>query len=203
MDAALRVFAGRGYHAASLDEVARAAGVTKGTIYHYYTNKEDLLLKLVAHHDHAVFREMADALRAIKGPASSRVRFVMRRGFAAPESDVMQMRLLIFGELYATAPALFARVIRRALVDGWRLIARLIEDGKATGEFRRDADAEVAVRIFTSGLMQQLLWRATMGLNRLDPFDRDRLVDSSIELLLHSLRPIVVAPARSRKRKPT
>ena len=43
LDAALRVFAARGYRNASLEEVAAAAGVTKGAVYHHFTNKEQLL----------------------------------------------------------------------------------------------------------------------------------------------------------------
>jgi AcrR family transcriptional regulator len=42
LEAALTVFAGHGFHATSLDDIARAAGVTKGTLYWYFKRKEDL-----------------------------------------------------------------------------------------------------------------------------------------------------------------
>jgi AcrR family transcriptional regulator len=48
LQAAAQVFAERGFHAASLDEVAAAAGFTKGAVYSNFKNKEDLFLALLA-----------------------------------------------------------------------------------------------------------------------------------------------------------
>ncbi|MBW7935156.1 MAG: TetR/AcrR family transcriptional regulator C-terminal domain-containing protein, partial [Gemmatimonadaceae bacterium] len=110
---------------------------------------------------------------------------------------------VVYLALHAESPKLFARAVQHALVDGWALIAKLIERGKATGEFRADADAETAARVFTSGLLLQQLWRMSMGLNAIDPFSNDRLVDSTIELFLHSLRPTVRHKATRKRRKAT
>jgi len=54
LDAALRVFSDRGFHHATVSEVARAAHVGKGTVYLYFDSKEDLLV--------ALFDELADRL---------------------------------------------------------------------------------------------------------------------------------------------
>jgi AcrR family transcriptional regulator len=48
LNAAAEVFALRGYHAATLDEVAQAAGFSKGAVYSNFSSKEDLLLALIA-----------------------------------------------------------------------------------------------------------------------------------------------------------
>ncbi|MGI8558446.1 MAG: TetR/AcrR family transcriptional regulator [Solirubrobacteraceae bacterium] len=48
-DAATLLFAERGYHAASLDAIARAAGITKPVIYDHFISKADLHLQLLAH----------------------------------------------------------------------------------------------------------------------------------------------------------
>jgi AcrR family transcriptional regulator len=47
VDEARKLFAQRGYHAASLDEVCVQAGVTKGALYHHFENKEDLFLAVL------------------------------------------------------------------------------------------------------------------------------------------------------------
>jgi len=47
VDEARKLFARRGYHAASLDEVCAQAGVTKGALYHHFENKEDLFLAVL------------------------------------------------------------------------------------------------------------------------------------------------------------
>jgi AcrR family transcriptional regulator len=50
LDAAARVFAAQGYHAASVDQVAEAAGYTKGAVYSNFSSKEELFLELLERH---------------------------------------------------------------------------------------------------------------------------------------------------------
>jgi len=201
--AALRVFAERGYNATRLTDVAAAAGVTKGTIYYYFKNKDALLVQLAATGDHEEFDRLEAHLLTGTGPVSAKLRTVMRKGFGEPTGETRRLLRVVLVALHADEPRLFAHAVQHALVDGWSLITTLIERGKATGEFRPDADAHVAARIFTSGLLLQQLWRNAMGLDTLDPFDTDRMVDSTIELFLHSLRPTVRVRAAAGRRRAT
>lgn len=201
LEAALHVFASRGYAASRIQDVAAAAGVTKGTVYYYFDNKEALLVRLVASRDRELFGELEALLAGATGPVSAKLRMLMRKGFCEPDDESRRLLYVVFQELHAEAPKLFARAVQDNLVEGWNLIAKLIARGKATGEFRQDADAEVAARVFTSGLVLQQLWRGGMGLDELDPFDKDRMVDSTIELFLHSLRPTVAVRATVGKRR--
>ncbi len=189
--AALRLFAERGYTATSLEDVAAAAGVTKGTIYYYFRSKEALLMRLAEVGDREAVDELEALVRDNPGPASTQLRLIMRKGFAEPTDDTQRQLRVVYLAVHSDAPRLFARAIQKTLVRGWALIVRLIEQGKATGEFRPDADAHVAARIFTSVVVVQMLWRRSTGLDALDPFDHARMVDSTIELFLHSLRPTV------------
>lgn len=199
--AALRVFAKHGYGASRLEDVAAEAGVTKGTIYYYFKNKDALLLRLSEVSDRTEFLALEAECAGGTGPVSAQLRKVLRKGFAEPADENRRLLRIVLLALHADAPHLFARAVQHTLVDGWALMAALIERGKATGEFRADADAETAVRIFTSGLLLQQLWRNALGLDALDPFDQDRLVDSTIELFLHSLRPTVRLSAKAGKRR--
>lgn len=201
LDAALRVFAARGYAATRLEDVAAAAGVTKGTIYYYFDNKEDLLVQLVAGRDREIFADLETLMKRVTGPVSARLRMLLRKGFCDQADESRRLLHLVIHDLHADSPKVFVRAVQNSLVEGWMLLAKLIELGKASGEFRQDADAEVAARVFTSGLLLQQLWRGGMGLDTLDPFDKDRMVDSTIELFLHSLRPTVSVRAAAGKRR--
>lgn len=201
LDAALRVFAARGYAATRLEDVAAAAGVTKGTIYYYFKSKEDLLVQLVASRDREIFTGLETLLKSVTGPVSAKLRMLMRKGFCEPADESRRLLHVVVHELHIDAPKVFVRAVQNSLVEGWTLLAKLIELGKASGEFRQDADAEVAARVFTSGLLLQQLWRGGMGLDTLDPFDKDRMVDSTIELFLHSLRPTASVRAAAGKRR--
>jgi AcrR family transcriptional regulator len=199
--AALRVFAARGFSATRLDDIAAEAGVTKGTIYYYFKSKTALLLRLSEGGDRAEFARIEALIADNTGSVSAQLRLVMRKGFAEPTDEARRQLRMVYLALHSDAPQLFARAVQRALVDGWALIVKLIERGQADGEFRPDVDAPVAARIFTSGLLLQQLWRNSLGLESLDPFDKDRMVDSTIELFLHSLRPTARARATAGTRR--
>ena len=62
MDAAIKVFAERGFHTATVAEIARAAGVADGTIYLYFKSKDDLLLRLF---DEKMTQLLAEARAAL------------------------------------------------------------------------------------------------------------------------------------------
>ena len=203
LTAALGVFAARGYNATRLDDIAAAAGVTKGTIYYYFKSKDALLMRLSELGDRQTFARLESMIAESAGPVSASLRTVLRKGFAEPTDEPRRQLRMVYLALHADAHKLFARAVQRSLVDGWGLITRLIERGQGTGEFRQDVDAPVAARIFTSGLLLQQLWRSSLGLDSLDPFDKDRMVDSTIELFLHSLRPTVRLRAAGGRRRAT
>jgi AcrR family transcriptional regulator len=195
LEAALRVFAEKGYHAARLDDVADAAGVTKGAIYHYFDTKEALLLGVVEHYQALAFGRAEDALRDDSVPAAVRIRSVVRKIFAGRDVETSDrlLTLLIRG-VAPEIPQVRDRWLRDGPVRLWTMLGRLVDEGKQRGEFRQDADGEVAARILVSGLMLQLMWQGhTDGVPDLS-LDADRLIDSSVELFIAALRP--TTPAR-------
>src|SRR5947209_12907442 len=63
IDAAADVFARRGFHAASLEEIAEAAGFTRGAIYKNFENKEELFLSVIERRIEGQLRRFSDAFR--------------------------------------------------------------------------------------------------------------------------------------------
>jgi hypothetical protein len=83
------------------------------------------------------------------------------------------------------------------------LLGRLVEEGKARGEFRPDADGDVGARVLVSGLMLQLLWQQHVRAVPAIAVDADRLIDSSVDLCLAGLRATGPAAPPSRPRRRT
>src|SRR5829696_7055314 len=79
LDAALRTFAARGYRSTRLEDVAEVAGVTKGTIYHYFDSKDTLLCRAVDQVHERLFGQLEELLRDQRGPASARIRLLLRK----------------------------------------------------------------------------------------------------------------------------
>jgi AcrR family transcriptional regulator len=188
LEAAFRTFAARGYRAVRLEEVADAAGVTKGAIYYYFDSKEDLFRRALTHRHRAIFAEIAEALQAEQGPASAKIRFVLRKVWQRwLEPGWGQAFRLLVGEVSVEFPAVFRMWAEEGPIHGWRLVRTLIEEGVATGEFRQDVDADVAARLVLSGLMLQAALHVHLGLDELAPCDHDRIFDSSVDLFMHGL----------------
>lgn len=188
MDAAFRVFAQRGYRSTRLEEVAEAVGVTKGAIYYYFDNKEDLLRRAVRTRHRAIFAEIAEALRDEGGPAAAKIRFVLRKVWQhwLEPGWGLAVRLMM-GEVSLEFPALFRMWAEEGPIQGWSLVGDLIEQGKRSGEFRPDVDGDAAARLVLSGLMLQAALHVHMGLDDLAPCDPDRIFDSSVDIFLHGL----------------
>lgn len=188
LDAAFRTFAAHGYRATRLEEVAEAAGVTKGAVYYYFEGKEDLLRRAVETRHRAIFREIEKELAAEHAPASSRIRLVLRKVWVHwLEPGWGSALRLMLGEISVEFPALFKTWAAEGPIQGWSLLGRLVDEGVRRGEFRPDVDADAAARTIVSALMLQAALHVHLGLDELAPCDPERIFDSSVDLFLHGL----------------
>ncbi|MGH9884318.1 MAG: TetR/AcrR family transcriptional regulator [bacterium] len=193
LEAALTVFAERGFHDARLEEIADAAGVTKGAIYHYFDTKEDLLLRAIEYHQSQGYAELEAALPDRSAPATVRIRAMLRKAFGS-KNPARRAVLVMLQTAVREVPEIHAQWLANGPLKTWQLLAELIAEGQRTGEFRRDADADVAGRVVLSGVLLQVLWQrhapSVPGLG----IDEDRLIDSAADLLLAGLRPVPNQP---------
>ncbi len=196
--AALEVFARDGYNHARLEDVARTAGVSKGTIYTYFTDKEDLLKKALASRQKSLLARAEAALEDFQGSATERLGFFLETGWARwSQAEWGRVHRLIFGEIASELPAVFKHWAKQGIMEGWRLAEQVIRQGQASGEFRPDADAAAFARLIYSGLSHQALLRSHMGLQELDPLEDGRILTAAKDLACSALSP---RPAGKKRR---
>src|SRR5579864_9437505 len=94
LDVAVRVFNERGYDGTSMDDVARAAGITKASIYYHVAGKEELLERGIRRALDALF-SMLDESGASRGPAERRLRYVMLRTVEIMSDQLAEVALLL------------------------------------------------------------------------------------------------------------
>jgi AcrR family transcriptional regulator len=162
--------------------------VTKGTIYHYFDTKEALLLGVIEHFQTLAFGRADEALRDHRLPVSTRIRLLVRKMFSGSERSRRHMFALLLRGVVHEVPHAHERWLRDGPVRLWTLIGRLVAEGQKSGEFRPDADGDVGARLLVSGLMVQLMWQQHAEALPALAVDEDRLIDSSVELFLASLR---------------
>ncbi len=189
MASAMKLVTRRGYRRVRLTDVADDAGVSKATIYHYFANKDDLLTQTIATRMAEKQSDIEHELASVGGPAADRLRLFLRRFWEL--SLTLQAGLwqkLLVSEIVTEAPEVFA-AWARGLLQRWRTVERLIREGQRRGEFRRDADAEVAARVIVSALSHQALFHVHFGVRRFAPCATDRLFTSAVDQFLEGLRP--------------
>ena len=195
LDAAFHVFAQHGYRATRLEQVAEAAGVTKGTIYYYYRNKEDLFRQTIERHRQLTSARLDEMMAGVPGTIVDRLREGLRsawRDVSGPNGALLR---LMIGEVSIEAPELFRDWFEESIAQGGDDLAAVVREGQASGEFRADADADVAARQFISAVFMQALMQHH-GVGAADALPQARRIDAGIELFLHSLRPLAAAEAR-------
>jgi AcrR family transcriptional regulator len=187
MASALKLVKQQGYRRVRLEDIAADAGVSKATVYHYFTNKDDLITRALSERV-AERQAEAEALLARSGPSARERLTAFLRHFwdvqLTPAVGVWQR--LIVSEIVTDSPPIF-RAWAKGLVNRWAVVERLIREGQATGEFTPDADATVAARMIISGLSHQALFHQHLGIRKLAPCDLDRLLDAALEQFFASL----------------
>ncbi len=142
LHAAVRVFAEKGYHGCRIADVARAAGVAYGLVYHYFRNKDELLESVFAEQ----WAILINALRAIdSGPGTAADKIAALYGFVFDvfKTAPAAVRVLIL-EVTRTPHSLRAGSTRETFEEAVRLVADVVRQGQERGELRPDVDPVVA-----------------------------------------------------------
>jgi TetR/AcrR family transcriptional regulator, fatty acid metabolism regulator protein len=154
LDAAIRVFARRGFHACRVSDVADEAGVAYGLVYHYFDSKEEILNTLFQER----WQLMLDAIVEIdRTPdASAREKLYLVASFIIDsyrhEPDLMKV---IIVEVTRAANS-FGRDHLATIRKAYGLIADIVEQARQDGSFKADISAEFAAMCFY-GAIEQLL----------------------------------------------
>jgi AcrR family transcriptional regulator len=191
--AALASFAERGFAATRLDDVARRAGVTKGTLYLYFPNKAELFKAVVAQALVPSLERGEALLAGADAPATELLAALMRGWAELAGSPAGAIPKIVVSEA-GNFPDL-ARFYREAVVDrGMALLRRVVRLGIERGEFRPIADIDNAVRCICAPLLLAMLWRHSFGRHEPGGFDPDALCQIQLDLLRDGLAPRPPAP---------
>ncbi|HTM19030.1 MAG TPA: helix-turn-helix domain-containing protein [Kofleriaceae bacterium] len=200
--AAERVFADRGFAQTTMDQVAEAAELSKGTLYLYFKNKDDLFIGL----SNCMIEQFLERFEAVLAEGGTGI-------------DMVERMLRAYGELVAGNPDHFRTTVvwmvsgqeedhstpefkaHRAKVS--RLVGAMVEAmkrGQRDGSIRRDISVEqTAFQVWSGalGCMQIQVNRKQMMRRFPQPVDFDRFYPGFIRILCDGLRP----PARSTPRR--
>ena len=184
--AALDEFVERGYEAAKLADVARRAGVTKGTIYLYFESKEALFKAVVRETIVPVIAQGEALARSFTGSARELLEQLVREYWRlVGETALAGIPKLMMAEA-ATFPELTRFYYDEVVTRGHRLMAGVIERGIKNGEFR-PVDVRVAAKLAMSPLMHAVVARRAFASCMPEGFNVQKYLDTHIDLYLHGI----------------
>ena len=184
--AALDVFAERGFAATKLEDVARRAGVTKGTIYLYFENKEALFKAVVRETIVPVIAKGEAVAQAFKGSARDLFEKLIREYWRlVGETNVAGVPKLMMAEA-GNFPELARFYYEEVVTRGHRLMASVLERGIKAGEFR-PVNLVIAAKLAMSPLMHAVVARRAFAACMPEGFDVGKYLDTHIDLYLHGI----------------
>jgi TetR/AcrR family fatty acid metabolism transcriptional regulator len=157
LDAAVRVFARKGFHTSRVGDIAEEAGVAHGLLYHYFSSKDEVL-ETVFRENWSVLLDRIHAVERTEGTARDQLRHVaailLRTWLHEPDVVRVLVREI------ARSPEVQERI--GELVKPIGAIARIIERGRDSGEFRGELDPAFASVVFY-GAIDELLTGWVLG----------------------------------------
>ncbi len=184
LDAAVKVFAEKGFDKATVKDVARTAGVADGTIYNYFKNKKDLLVSMISQlAEIGQFTEQTSQLSEDATPEQI-VRFVVKNRLELLKKHQARTQAILPQVINnAALRNLFFKVLFQPTVVRFERIWQTQAD---QGNIRQ-VPPEIVVRS-----MMSMFFGAALIAHLGDPFIRDNtdeFIDSAIDLTLYGLLP--------------
>jgi AcrR family transcriptional regulator len=186
IEAAIDLFAERGYAATRLEDVARRAGVSKGTAYLYFPNKEALFKAAVRE---VLISNIAMGERDVeewRGPSEALLRSMLEHW-----SDVIRSRRgavikLIVAEA-RNFPELAGWYHEEVAARGQRLIGAVLRRGMLSGEFR-PLDIEATAEAIACPVALRAIWAHSLACRDASSVAEDKFLATYLEIMLTGLR---------------
>ncbi|MEI7872365.1 MAG: TetR/AcrR family transcriptional regulator [Alphaproteobacteria bacterium] len=187
--AALELFVTRGFAATKLEDVAKAASVSKGLPYLYFKNKEELFKAVITEAVGGPLAEATDMTDRFEGPSEDLLRELVR-GFRAfeesPAGGVIKLILAEAGNFPDVARFYCAHFDLR----GRDLFIRALHRGIRRGEFRSLENVDATAIIIAQPLAMFSVWKRSLA-----PYDPTNTIDSDqfyaayLDFIFKGLRP--------------
>jgi AcrR family transcriptional regulator len=186
--AALDLFAERGYAATRLEDVAGRAGVSKGTLYLYFANKEELFKAVVREGIVSPITELRGIVEKYEGTTFELLRLLIMGWWERIGSTRLSgIPKLIISEA-RNFPQIARFYVEEVVKPGRETLAAIMRRGAQRGEIR-SMDPQVAGNLIFAPLLMIALWRNSLAVCTPEDIDPMPLIEAHLEMLRRGLAP--------------
>ena len=184
LNQAMRIFLAKGYHGTSIEDITRAAKLTKGALYWHFRSKEDLLKKIVEEYEKRFLNAMIQAVNEVKGSIPDKIEkyFRYNSAFAYYNRELCVSFDTLAAELVGAHHGIEAE-FRRIYRKYQKFLSNLIAQGKKEKVFKREMDENLSALViiaFHVGILLQ--W----SMNK-DEIDGKAYVNTFKKIMLQGL----------------
>jgi TetR/AcrR family transcriptional regulator, cholesterol catabolism regulator len=173
------LFAQKGYRATTVREIADAAGILSGSLYHHFDSKESIGDEILSSFINEVLDDYRGAVASAASPRAA-IEQIVRSTSRTLARHRAALAMLQNDWSYFTAQPRFA-YLPRALREIERIWVSQLEAGKESGLFRADLDTKLTYRLLRDVLWIPEQWRRTRGYNT------DQVVDAFLRILFDGI----------------
>jgi AcrR family transcriptional regulator len=191
-----RLFAERGFRNTTVRDIADAAGILSGSLYHHFDSKESMVDELLDTFQQQLFDEYDEILAGDAGPRQ-KLEAVVRASFAAIDAHHSEVAIFQNDAAYLAGFERFGYLTERnarfrALWTG------LLREGVAAGELRADLDVELVYRFVRDTVWVAVNWYRPGG-----PMSADEVASQYLSILLDGIAEAsqMIAPTSPRRRR--
>jgi AcrR family transcriptional regulator len=180
----IRLFLEKGYHGTSIDDITRAAHLTKGALYWHFKSKEDLLKRIIKEYEKRFLDGMIQAVEEVKGSISDKIEkyFQYNAAFAYYNRELCVSFDTLAAELVGAHHGIETE-FRKIYKKYQKFLSNIILQGKKEKIFKKEIDENLAALViiaFQGGILVQ--W----SMNR-DKIDGEAYVNTFKEIMLNGL----------------
>jgi AcrR family transcriptional regulator len=189
LDAALSLFAEKGFAASRADEVAQRAGVSKGTLYLYYPSKEELFKAVVRHNLSSLIAEGEEAANSFDGSSSDLLAYLLNTWWdRVGNTPAACIHKIMLAEV-RNFPELAQFYTDEVIIPADRLFSGCVQRGIERGEFRPMPLHEVALALMAP-LIFMAVHRHSFGACPVHGPDMDPtlVLNTHLDLVLRGLQ---------------
>jgi len=173
------LFAQKGYRATTVREIADAAGILSGSLYHHFDSKESIGDEILSGFMSEILADYRAAVASAGGPRAVLEQIVRTTSETLARHRAALAMLQSDWSFFSTQPR-FA-YLRKALREIERIWVTQLELGVRSGDFRADLDPRLTYRLLRDVLWIPVQWRRTGG------YSTEQVVDGFLRLLFDGI----------------